>query len=153
MTYTINSDCSIISLDSTYLSPDNQVVNLFWDKNCSGTLGKISVNTSASLIQVDPADLNESATFSDGVYYFKISITQEDGTVVEESLCRFVNCNSSCLMLPIYKLTDLASVIKQLAFEALLASADCTSCSCTDLCALYNNTGLTVIPNDDCGCN
>ena len=153
MTYTINSDCSIISLDSDYLSPSNQSVNLFWDKNCSGTVGKISVNTVASLIQVDPADLGEGATFSDGVYYFKISVIQEDGSIVEESLCKFVNCNSSCLMLPVYKLTDSTSLLKQLAFEALLAANSCSTCSCSDFCTLYTATGLTTIDNDDCGCN
>ena len=153
MTYAINSDCSIITLNSDYLSVSNQLVNLFWDKNCSGTVGKISVNTSASLIQVDPADLGEGATFSDGVYYFKISVTQEDGSIVEESLCKFVNCNSSCLMLPVYKLTDMESLRKQISFEGLLAANDCVKCSCADFCTLYSNTGLTTIDNNDCGCN
>lgn len=153
MTYTINSDCNIITLDSDYLIPTNQVVNLFWSINCGSTLSKISISPSASMIQLDPSDLGGGDTFVDGVYYFKISITDEDGGTVEESLCKFVNCASSCLMLPVYKQTDSAAMIKQLAFEALLASSNCTSCSCTDLCSLYNNTGLTTIDNDDCGCN
>lgn len=153
MTYTINSDCTSISITSTYLSPVNQTVNLFWDKNCSGSLNKISINTSASIIQLDPTDLSQADTFSDGVYYFKLSIIQEDGSTVEESLCRFINCQSSCLMLPTYKLIDHESIVKQLAFEALLASNLCTSCTCSDLCTLYNNTGLIPTINDDCGCN
>ncbi len=152
MTYAINNNCSIITLGSEHLSPDNLSVNLFWDKNCSGNLGKVSINTSAGMIQLDPTDLGQSDTFSDGVYYFKISVTQENGTIVEESICKFVNCNSTCLMLAVYKLTDSESLMKQLSFEALLAANNCPNCGCADFCTLYNNTGLTDIDNDDCGC-
>ena len=153
MTYTINDDCSVINLNSDYLTATNQTVNLHWIKNCTGAASKISISVLASSIQLSPSDLEETTTFSDGVYYFKLEIVQEDGSMIEESLCRFVNCTSSCLMIPTYKETDLISVVKQLAFEALLASNNCTSCSCSDLCLLYNNTGLTDIDNDDCGCN
>lgn len=153
MTYTIASDCSYISLDSDYLVPTNQTVDLFWSKNCGTTLSKISVSPSASVIQLDPTDLGETDTFSDGVYYFKVVISNEESETIEESLCKFVNCNSTCLMTPIYKLTDTDSVLKQLAFEALIAANDCTSCSCSDLCALYIATGLTTTDNDECGCN
>jgi len=153
MTLTVNSDCTSISILSDNLSATNQTVNLFWSKNCSTTTSKISISTAASVVQLAPEDLDSADTFSDGVYYFKLVITQEDGTTVEESICRFVNCASSCLMLPVYKLTDSASILKQLAFEALLASTNCTSCTCADLCMFYTNTGLTTIANDDCGCN
>lgn len=153
MTYTIASDCSSISLDSDYLVPTNLTVDLFWAKNCGTTLSKISVSPSASVIQLDPTDLGETETFSDGVYYFKVVISDEDSNTIEESLCKFVNCNSTCAMIDTYTKTDLDSVIKQLSFEALLAANDCTSCSCTDLCTLYTNTGLTDINNDQCGCS
>lgn len=153
MNFIINDDCTIITLQSTNLISTNQTVNLFWNKDCSAVTSKISISVLASMIQLAPEDLNSTETFTDGVYYFKISIVQEDGTTIEESLCRFINCASSCLMLPVYKLTDIASIQKQLAFEALIASNNCTSCSCSDLCMLYNNTGLTTITNDNCGCN
>lgn len=153
MTYTINDSCTIISIDSDYLVPTNQVVNLFWSKNC-GTLEKVSISPAASLIQLNPSDLNESGTFSDGVYYFKISITTDEGGTVEESLCKFVNCTSSCNMLTVYKSSKEDDMLKVFAFEALLASNDCEQCSCSDLCMLYNNTGLNDTTNDsDCGCN
>ena len=150
MTYTINDSCTIITLDSDYLLPNNASVNLFWSKNC-GSLSKISISVAASMIQLAPEDLNESGTFSDGVYYFKISATNQEGGVSEESLCKFVNCTSTCLMLDKYK--DVNSFSKVLAFEALLASADCVQCECSTLCSLYTNTGLNDTTNDsDCGC-
>ena len=154
MIYTINSNCSIISITSDYLDANNQTVSLFWDKNCSGTVTKIPINVNAPVIQLSPIDLGQSGdVFNDGVYNFKISIVQQNGTKIEESLCKFINCNSSCLMMPTYKLKDHESLIKQLSFEALIASKYCTFCTCADVCALYTNTGLITIDNDDCGCN
>lgn len=150
MTYLINDSCTIVTLGSDYLSPSNQSVNLFWSKNC-GTVSKISINPLAGMIQLSPEDLGQTEKFSDGVYYFKISVTDGEGGMAEESLCKFINCNSTCLMLDKYK--DETQFSKVMSFEALLASDNCIKCECSTLCMLYNNTGLNDTENDsDCGC-
>jgi hypothetical protein len=103
-----------------------------------------------------PEDVGTSDVFPDGVYQFKFKITQEDGTKVEDSICKFINCASDCLMTSIFTNigTDPECTIKALAYFALTIADECPGCSCADLCALYNATGLNPSTNDSgCGCS
>lgn len=106
------------------------------------------------------------SSLTTGVYYIKLVVTQSDGTIVPETVCRFISCDSNCLMLPTFKLAaegDTEAIMRSLAYYALVNSANCSNCSCTTLCQLYTATHISacqetainsITPHvNDCGCS
>lgn len=158
MTLTLNDDCVSVLLESEYLDPLNQSVSLGVTINCD-TEYTISVDVNDTDITVDPTALElDLDALEDGVYYFELTVVQENGTTVKESVCKFINCGTTCLMLDSF--TSAASgnkdaLIRALAFQALVVSDGCTSCACSDLCELYNATDLVNCESNasNCGCS
>ena len=153
MTAIVNEGCASVTLDSTYLNVDNQTVTLYTTFNCKDEY-ETNIDINATEIVVTPALLELDAdVLEDGIYNFKLEITQQDGTKVIESKCKLVNCNMNCMMVDIFKDIDNEdSRVKALAFHALLAAEDCGACSCADLCTLYEATGLINCHTDVTGC-
>lgn len=141
-TYT---NCANIIIDSTLLNVTNQTVTLEVTKNCAATpVVTKDVSAAATEITLVPADFNEEDIISDGIYYFKLTIVDNGGDTTVESLCKFLNCSTTCDLLDVYNGTT-KDCDRAMAYFALLASQDCTNCSCSDLCLLYS-----IATNDPC---
>lgn len=161
MTLTIGTNCSEFNITSTYLSTNNQSVTLNVTMNCE-TEWELPVEVEVTTIVVSPEDLEMLNVISDGVYNIKLTIIQQDGTQIIESVCKFVNCVSNCLMLDSFLAAangDEAAILRVLAYHALVASDGCTSCACADLCELYKLSQLedcvttTTVDVSGCGCS
>lgn len=141
MNITISSTCEDVTLESEYLSGDNQSVVVTVQINCDEEyiIEGVTVDDTEIVITQDSLDLTGD-TLEDGIYYFKIVVVQEDGTEVTESKCAFINCGVNCLLLDTFKAigTDTDATTRALLFFALQAAQDCTDCACADLCYLYN---------------
>lgn len=159
MTAVIANDCANVTLDSDYFSSDNQSVTLKITYNC-GTEYSIVVDVNDTEIVVTPSyiDQDDLTVLPDGVYYFELTVIQDNATEVVESACRYVNCSTTCLMLDTFKsmaLGDEDATIRALSFYALTAANGCTSCACSDLCTLYNATQIDNCSTNvkPCGCS
>lgn len=158
MTITINEGCESVTLVSDYLDADNQSVDLKLKINCE-TEYAVNYDVALTELEVTPESLESTElVLIDGVYYFELTIIQENGDKVVESGCKFINCSSSCLMLETFKLAsqgDEEAMVKSMAFHALTLANDCASCSCTEMCALYEATQLEPCTTDvkPCGCS
>lgn len=153
MTTVTSATCSDITVESTYLTALNQAVTLTVVYNCKTTY-IADVNVSDTSIVITPTTVNSTLDYlQDGIYSIKVEIVQEDGDVVIESACVFVNCQTACMMIEIFKSTTAESIAKSIAYQALLASVGCTSCSCDDLCILYNTLSDNCFDYaQPCGC-
>lgn len=153
MTVIVNEGCVSVTLGSTYLNFDNQNVVLLTTFNCKDEY-ETNIDVSATEIVVTSESLMlDGDVLADGVYNFKLKITQQDGTKVIESICKLVNCNMNCMMLDIFKdMENDENRLKALLFHALLAAEDCGACSCADLCTLYEATGLINCNTNVTGC-
>lgn len=149
MTYEINNDFDQIILNSTNLVNTNQMVTLTVTKNCESTT-TIDVDTAATLIELVPADLSQEDLFQEGPYYFKLEVKQDDGTIVKEYLCRYIQPDA-CTYIDLYKTT--ADLEKVLAHQALLQLNECEQCSCTDACLFYETLNNTNCDDCTCGCS
>ena len=159
MTITINEDCVSTTIVSENFDPTNLSVVLTVTINCDEEY-IINAEAADEEIIVSPATLglDNLEVLDDGVYYFELAITQEDGTVITESGCRFINCTTTCLMLDSFKdmaAGDEEATIRALSFYALDKANGCTSCACSDLCLLYNATQLDNCTTNvtTCGCS
>lgn len=152
MTATINSQCSSFTVDSTNLVSTNQSVQLIVTHNDCTTKTTLSISPAYTEITILPTDLGLTA-FADGVYGFELCIVTQTAVVIKETACVFVDCSTTCAMLPIYSdLTCDANKLAALSYYALRVSNNCTNCACSDLCALFSN--ITNASSDtSCGCN
>lgn len=146
MTYEINSDFDQIILNSTYLVNTNQTVTLSITKNCTTTT-IMDIDVVDTLIEITPEDIAQVDIFLESPYYFKLVIVQEDGTIITETLCRYIQPDP-CEYIDLYKTTD--NMEKILAHQALLMLNDCDQCSCSGACLFYAN--ITEISCNDCTC-
>lgn len=156
MTATINEDCSEILIDSDYLDPLNQSVTLTVTLNCTTTYDDIDIDVAETDYTLDATslDLEELAT---GIYTLTLVVVQESGDIVTEVKCVLLNCDLNCDMIDVYTALDSneENVIKALSYHALVAIADCNSCSCSDWCTLYNTVIEEPCTEDaqPCGCS
>ena len=152
MTLSQTQECQSIVLDSLNLLSTNQSVTLNVTYNC-GTATVIPVSPAYTQITILPEDLGMTTTFSDGIYGFELCIVTQAATIVKEVACYFMNCVTTCLMLPKYSdLSDNTNKLAALSFFALNISNQCADCACTDLCALYSNI-TNASTTSSCGCN
>lgn len=135
ITYT---DCSSVTVASNNLLVNNQEVTLTVKHNCT-TEYVLDIVPSAQPIVVTPALLSMTDVITDGIYYFHLKVIKVDNSITNETACLFVDCNTTCQLLDVYKTNDSDRTI---AFLALLASKDCEDCNCNHLCLLYN-TAIT----------
>lgn len=147
---TINyGTCTDIEITSTNLISTNQEVTLNIKYNCDKEW-ELDIPVTDTTITVVPADVEGTDFIPDGIYYTKLIITKQNGDKIIESACTFVNCITNCELLEAFKDKDCD---RSMAFYALLASKDCPSCTCEDLCTLYQIA--TKKPCDyvsPCGC-
>lgn len=165
ITTTIQNECDYITASSSYFNTGNISVALVVTTNCKEQYSITVAANNVAAITINPAVLGlDLDALSDGVYNISFEIVQSGGTTVTESVCLLVNCTLNCLMLDTYKLAatgDEDAIIRSISFDALLASVNCTSCSCSDLCTLYSaalleNCSLPLTCstcNAGCGCS
>lgn len=153
MTITINDTFTEVTITSSILTETNASVKLTVSYNCTTEYDELSFDSDVDPLIVTAEDLGLES-FVDGVWGFKLVVVDESDNTLTELKCKFFNQNSSCLMLETYKdIENEDSLIKVLSFEALLIADQCNSCSCDDMCDLYNSTGLNPNSNvTNCGC-
>lgn len=159
MTLVVSETCEDITVTSDNFDETNLSVSLKVTINCDEEY-IITAEPEDTEIIVNPESLEllDLETLNDGVYYLELTITQADSTVVTESACRFINCETTCLMLDTFKEMaegDEDATIRALAFYALDKANGCTSCACSDLCILYKATELDNCSSNvnTCGCS
>lgn len=151
MTITQGQFCQSINIDSLNLIGTNQSVILNIKYNCGETKA-IEVSPTFTSIDILPEDLNMTGSFSDGIYGFELCIVTAAATIIKEVSCYFMNCTTTCAMLPRYSdLTSASNQLAALSFYALNISNQCTDCACADLCALYSNI-TNASTTSSCGC-
>jgi len=152
MTITQGQQCQSINIDSLNLLSTNQSVVLNVSYNCV-LVKTVEISPAFTSIELLPEDLSMDTVFTDGIYGFELSIINQAASIIREVACYFMNCSTTCLMLPKY--SDLSCTSNQLAalsFYALNLSNQCADCACADLCALYSNiTNASTTPS--CGCS
>lgn len=149
MTYEINSDYDQILLNSEYLDNLNQSVTLTIVQNCTTTT-EIDVDVADTLIEIEPTDLAQTITFTESPYYFKLEIVQEDGTLVTEYLCKYIQPDG-CTYISLFK--DKVNLDKILALKGLETINTCEQCSCTNACVFYATLTETECNDCTCGCS
>jgi len=172
MIATINSDCSILTLQSDALieAPGKTITGLTLKSstNCSSTESELNITSligsitneqvliSASLFY----DNETSTSFCDAVYHYTLSVTYDiSGTeyLIEDSACLLIGCDLKCKVLEYWNNTKDNKA--WFLYYALLQGNDCDSCNCTDMCLMY--TDLKLLINDNsissnsggCGCS
>lgn len=146
------SQCQSLNIDTLNLIITNQSVMLSVTYNCDTTT-TIPISPAYTSIDIIPEDIGMTSVFSDGIYSFELTIVTQSATIVKEVSCHFMNCATTCVMLPKY--SDLKNPTNQLAalsFYALNLSNQCADCACADLCALYTNI-TNASTTSSCGCN
>lgn len=172
MIATLNSDCSILTLESealvTAVGKTFTSLTLKSRLNCSST--ETSVVVSSLIGSISSKKINIPSTmfyndssktkYCDGIYYFELVIgytTVTNTYVVNDSACKLVDCDLKCSVLDYYTKTKDKKAYYQ--YYALLQGNDCDSCYCTEMCSLY--TELKNLLNDNsistdssgCGCS
>ena len=152
MQISINSDCSEITLTSDILLLSNTANSLFVTYNGEET--EVTIPLSITSFVLEPEDVNQTDTFSDGVYKIHFENTLSSGAVKEDVGCAVPLCTFKCSDEHKQLYTDVLngekdSINKLLYYEGLKATDGCTSCSCDLLNTLYTN--LTDDATNTCG--
>jgi hypothetical protein len=131
---TINyGTCDAVTISSTNLVSTNQSVTLNIKYNCDKEW-ELDIPVTDTTITINPSDIDTTDFIPDGIYYFKLTITVQNGDKIIESACKFVNCITNCEIVDAFRDKDCD---RTMAYYALVASKDCPSCNCEDLCTLY----------------
>jgi len=153
MTITSSAQCLSINIDTLNLLSTNQSVVLNVAHNC-GTAKSINISPAFTSIDLLPEDLEMTSVFSDGIYSFELCIVTQAATIIKEVACYFMNCSTTCAMLPVYSdLSDSSNQLAALSFYALNLSNSCADCACADLCALFSNITKNASTTSSCGCS
>lgn len=146
MTLTTTENCAGITVGSDYYNFNNQSFTLEVTHNCSATY-TVEVDLNSLGYTITPESLGlDTEALEDGIYKVLITVVQNDGTVVKESDCVFVNCTTACTLTETFLSTKPNDVLKSLAYHALVALDDCESCSCEAACQLF-----TAATSTSCG--
>ena len=178
MIATLNSDCSLLTLDVPALASatgktfDSLVLKS--RLNCSSTESSVIVSSLIGSIVnnkiIIPATLFygdvTKTTYCDGIYYLQLDVTYTYATgqpvhagtyLVEDPTCIAVVCALKCRIQEYYMKTKDKLVWYQ--YYALLQGGDCDACTCADSCILYNELNLLLNDNsivytdNGCGCS
>lgn len=172
MTATLNSDCSILTLNlPSLVLADGKTFNSLTLKsrsNCSLTETSLDVSILIASIADNqilvPSTLfytdETKTTYCDGVFYFKLEVNYTIEDVVylaEDSACMTSVCQLRCKVNDYYFTTKDKKA--HYLYYALLLGNDCDSCYCTKMCSYY--TDLKLLLNDNsasstdsgCGCS
>lgn len=136
MTVTLSNDFSTWTVTSTRMSDwtDIDTVKLYID------------TTSYDADEAD-TEFEIVSNPEDGVYQFILEITYDDGDVVREKSCYFVDQSFKCKVVDSVYATNNDKAA--LYYYLLKNSSPCTACD--KLKELFNIANNLV--NDDCGCN
>lgn len=152
MQITINSDCSEITLTSDILLLTNTANSLFVTYN--GVEKEVALPLSITTFTLEPADIDQTDVFSDGVYKLRFENTLSSGAVKEDVGCAVPLCTFKCSDAHTALYTEVLNgtkdaIDKLLYYEGLKATDGCTSCTCELLSTLYTN--LTDDDTNSCG--
>lgn len=174
MIATLNSDCSILTLNSEALveASGKSFTSLVLKSRLNCSLTETSVDVSSLIGSISDKEISIPATtfyndatktiYCDGVYYFELQTTFYSASIgenfqINDSSCTLIDCTLKCKVLEYYIATKDKKVYYQ--YYALQQGGDCDSCYCTEMCSLY--TELKNLINDSnisnttsgCGCS
>lgn len=174
MIATLNSDCSILTLNSEALvqASGKSFTSLVLKSRLNCSLTETSLNVSRLIGSISNKEISIPATtfyndatkttYCDGVYYFELetvyySTSLASSYQINDSSCKLIDCALKCKVLDYYIKTKDKKVYYQ--YYALQQGNDCDSCYCTEMCSLY--TELKNLINDSnisattsgCGCS
>lgn len=156
MTITTQSNCASITITNSELESSNLSVKLTVTVNCSKEY-TLTYNTSLTSLVVTPTQLEMTDNLTDGVYTLKLEIVKSDSSTYSITKCHLVDCNLSCTIKDYFTKTDIKSLQKVLAYNALKLAQNCYSCKCETLCLFYNiitDDCTNELPTtNDCGCS
>lgn len=159
MTVTKASDCSSITINSTWLadfdggSPTVTNATLYYTVN-GGTEQTVVLTT----VQVTGANLVMTPTFfgqgasilTDGIYCFRLQTTTAS-TVNKEYGNAFIECSLKCTLAE--KLWNNPELLLYSRYEAIKHYQECNTCDCATVYDLYLNLLCDLgLSNTPCGC-
>lgn len=148
MTLTVSPTCTSIVVDSDLFNITN-VSNSIAVKINGATAITLTPSASANTYTITP-ELLDLTAFTEGVYDITLTSVLVDNAVSSEQACAPILCDLYCqdTTLGWYLGTD--NLDKVLALEGIKAAADCETCGCSIMLALYNS--LTDGTTNSCGC-
>lgn len=116
------------------------------------TLPNFEEIDSVQYLVLTPELLNQEGKLSDGIYYIKVTVTENNQDKTIEDICIFLGCDLKCLLIDYLAENPKSDVFK---YEmALNWINDCDVCSC-DKGRLIYNTLLDILKNGEkspCDC-
>ncbi len=165
MTILVASDCTSITLKSDLLSDylgnsTNRTLVMESYVDCC-TTNTISVTIVAGDITVDEITIDPtiygSTVYKNGIYYFKLTLTESSGSSESESNCAPLICDLKCLVAAASAEQPTSMIYKYYNSLALMLS--CDYCNCEIACTTYKlilselKTSNSSINVSDCGCS
>lgn len=160
MVITKASDCSNFvvsgSLITAWVSDNTIELELRVYKNCSTTSIDITLDSDTydageGGMVITPALLTQTgSTILDDIYFLELE-SNDDGTIVTEEYCLFINCATRCQIVT-YLGDNLYSNIGQL-YNTLIDGETCSDDNCSKFCAIYNHIVALLAESNtpDCG--
>lgn len=150
ITATINPSFTTITVTSTIFTATNVSATLTIKRLCETKEYTVNLVPSATsyVINNDLFSITEDV-LSNGPYYIKLVVIDSSNDTKTEAVCKLVNNGIICEHQNLY-LDPTTNAVKILALEGLIRAESCGSCSCKEMCTLYN---LLIDSNtNDCGC-
>ncbi len=168
----VTPSCENLTIKSSILTGEGKNIAsivLRTKLNCSSTQTSVVLTSLEDDIVEDTLVIPATAyyndasktTYCDGVYNFSLAVTYtefEDEAIFQatDTACVFIDCDTKCKVMDHYTLTRNTKIIHY--YYALVNSADCDVCNCTDMCSLYTEIKTLLNDNssttsDDCGCS
>lgn len=165
MTITVTGCNSIDIVDDllvNYLDDaEGRTLTLEFYSNCCSTSSNtitlteddIDVNTYSFL-----PDTLGLTVFTDGVYNFKLRLTESNGSYEEHVACAVVMCNLECDVLA-YLVLHPKDIVMSNLLETLRLATSCDDCACEIVCDAYKTiislikkSNIETNVSTDCGC-
>ena len=169
ITLTQLPDCAGLYIQSELLNtwfadyPNNEDVTITVTYNCTSqyttdviTTETATLNLAQQRVEILPDTMGWEDALEDGIYFINVEQTNEDGSVVSETECLFVDCHTKCDIFSYLAKYPEGSAL-DLSHAALSYMNDCSDCKCEDGCTIFNHIIATLsdptIKMTDCGCN
>lgn len=168
----VTSSCNNLTFKSSVLTGEGKNITAIVLKtklNCSSTQSSVILTSLKNSVEGDelivPAtayynDANKT-TYCDGIYNFSLVVTYTLGETetlysATDTSCVFIDCETKCKVMDNYALVKNPKILY--FYYALVNSADCDVCNCTNMCSLYTEIKMLLndnssTPSDDCGCS
>ena len=102
-----------------------------------------TLNLAQQRVEILPDTMGWEDALEDGIYFINVEQTNEDGSVVSETECLFVDCHTKCDIFSYLAKYPEGSAL-DLSHAALSYMNDCSDCKCEDGCTIFNHIIATL---------